>query len=185
MQKAAASMDRARDIEKELKEERKKSARAEKKMAEQSQLLLEAREEVEGLKKEKAETEQKANEVELGLRAQLEASQTRVEAEHDRAVLEVTENYRAQMPAVKDAIWEMAWRRCLAKLGVDETSPLWADMELPSSLGTSQAHPASQPDPEPQPELPSEEVPADNTITDLTVDDNVDEGDTPDPNEEA
>jgi hypothetical protein len=179
MQKAAVSMERAKDIEKELKEERKRSERAQKKMAEQSLSLQVAREEVEGLKKDNAELKQRTEELEHDLRVQLDAAQAKSEAEHDRAVLEVTENYRAQMPAVKDAIWEMAWRRCLTKLGVEESSPHWSDMELPSSVA---AHLTSQPDPELHPELSTEEVPADGTITDLTVDEAVGGGNIPDPN---
>jgi hypothetical protein len=148
MQKASVGFERAKDAEKELKKEQKRAERAEKENAEYSQSLREAREEVEALKRENAELETKSGEVERDLRAQLTAAETKAEAEYDRAVEVITDNYRAQMPAVKDAVWEMAWRRCLSKLGVDESSPHWTDMELPSGVAVAQ----SPPNPEAQPE---------------------------------
>ncbi len=120
--------------------------------------------------------------MELDLRAQLGAAQAKAYAEHDRAVLSVTEHYRSQMPAVKDAIWEVAWRRCLTKLGIEESSPLWTDMELPSVVVSSQLASEPQPNPESESATPPEQVPSENTITDLTVEqESVPEGDNPVP----
>lgn len=36
------------------------------------------------------------------------------------------------MPAVKDDVWEMSWKRACAKMGLPADSPIWIDMELPS-----------------------------------------------------
>jgi hypothetical protein len=108
---------------------------------------------------------------------ELASFEARAEAEHDRAVLEVTNNYRAQMPAVKDAIWEAAWQRCLTKLGIDKTSPYWLNMELPSEVV-----PVQEPADDDQPELPQDQLQTDGTVTDLTIHrDDAPEGDNPDP----
>lgn len=38
------------------------------------------------------------------MRLDLSVAEAKAEVEYDRAMLEVTDNYRAQMPVVKDAI---------------------------------------------------------------------------------
>lgn len=152
MQKASVGFERAKDAEKELRKEQKRADRADKENAEYSQLLKEARAETEELKGENGDLSRKLEEVEHGLREQLAAAEAKAEAEYDRAVEVITDNYRAQMPAVKDAVWEMAWRRCLSKLGVDESSPHWTDMELPSVVEAAQDCPAEQPIPNPEAE---------------------------------
>lgn len=120
--------------------------------------------------------------MERDLREQLAIAQMKVEVEYDRAVVVITDNYQAQMLVMKDAVWEMAWRRCLSKLGVEDSSPYCIDRELPSN--TANAHPASQPQPDPmlQPELPLEQTQIDEAITDLIIpEDNVAEGNNSDP----
>ena len=139
MQKASAGLDRAKEVEKELKKEQKRADKAEKENAQSSQSLKEARAEVETLKGELADLRKRSEEVEHGLSDQLTAAEAKAEAEYDRAVLEVTENYKPQMPAVQDAVWGAAWKRCLSKLGVDPTSPLWTNMELPSGANAAEA----------------------------------------------
>jgi hypothetical protein len=152
MQKASVGFERAKDADKELRKEQKRAERAEKENAEYSLLLKEARAESEMLKGENGDLRRKLEEVEHGLREQLAAAESKAEAEYDRAVEVITDNYRAQMPAVKDAVWEMAWQRCLSKLGVDESSPHWTDMELPSVVAAAQARLADQPPPNPEAE---------------------------------
>lgn len=178
MQKASVGFERAKEVEKELKKEQRKAERAEKDYAAQSQLMEEARIEVEMLKRENADLKKKSEEVEGDLRQQLATALVMAEKEYDRAVLVITDNYRAQMPMVKDAVWEAAWRRCLTKLEIDGSSPHWTDMELPSGATTSQ--PPS--DPEPQPNSLSEQNQTDDTTADLISDDAAAEGNVPDPN---
>lgn len=38
------------------------------------------------------------------------------------------------MPTIQDEIWAAAWAACLKKAGVAETSPLWTENYLPSSV---------------------------------------------------
>ena len=163
--------ERAKEAEKELKKEQKRAERAEKENAQYSQLLKEARAEVEALRGENADLVKRSEEVELGLSNQLTVAEAKAAAEYDRAVLEVTEHYKAQMPVVQDAIWGAAWRRCLEKLGVDESSPHWSDMELPSKTAAAQvqANAQAQPDPENQAEPPSEQTQTDGPHADLSA----------------
>lgn len=171
MQKASVGLERAKDAEKELKKEQKRAERAERENAQYTQLLKDAREETEGLRRANAELKGKAEEVERGLRQQLADAEARAEAEYDRAVGVITDNYKAQMPVVQDAVWGAAWQRCLTKLGVDPSSPLWADMELPSEVAAAEANAdaGAQPTLEAQPESATELTPPEETITDLIV----------------
>jgi len=123
MQKAAVGFDRAKEDAKELEEERKRAVIAERESVQHAESLKDAQGEVEALRRENAELKGKAEEVERELRQQLTTAEAKAEAEYDRAMLEVTDNYRAQMPKVQDAVWSMAWQRCLTKLGVDPSSP--------------------------------------------------------------
>lgn len=136
MQKASAGFDRAKDVEKDLKKEQKRTEKAERESAQNAQSLKDAREEVEKLKADLAEQKRKADNTEQRLRRDLIEAEAKAESEYDRAVLEVTANYRAQMPAVKDAVWGASWVRCCTKMGLPEDSPMWTDMELPSEMGT-------------------------------------------------
>lgn len=47
------------------------------------------------------------------MRRDLAATEAKDKVEYGRAVLEVTDNYRDQMLAVKDTIWESSWVRLL------------------------------------------------------------------------
>lgn len=38
------------------------------------------------------------------------------------------------MPKIQDEIWTAAWAACLIKAGVAETSSLWAENDLPSTM---------------------------------------------------
>lgn len=44
------------------------------------------------------------------------------------------ENYKAQMPTIQDEVWAATWAACLKKASVPETSPLWAENDLPSTV---------------------------------------------------
>lgn len=150
MQKASSGFERAKVMQQELEKEKERAERAEEENAQFSQSLREARAEVEALKGENADLRKRSEEVEHGLSDQLTAAEAKAEAEYDRAVLEVTEDYKAQMPTVQDTIWGTAWRRCLTKLGVDESSPHWANMELPSEMAAVQDRLADQTPPDPE-----------------------------------
>jgi hypothetical protein len=170
MQKAAVGFDRAKEDARELEEERKRAERAEQEGAQHAESLKDAREEVESLKGENAELKRKADEVERELRQELAAAKAKAEAEYDRAVVVITDNYTAQMPAVQDAVWSMAWQRCLTKLGVDPSSPHWTNMELPSEAAASQVNSdaGAQPDPEACPEPQAEQILRDETVNTST-----------------
>jgi hypothetical protein len=171
MQKASVGLERAKEAEKELKKEQKRAEKAEKESAQHAQLLKAAREEAEGLRRDNTELRAKAEEVERAFRQQLADAEAKAEAEYDRAVDVITDNYKAQMPAVQDAVWGAAWRRCLTKLGVDPSSPHWTEMELPSEVAIAYANSdaGAQPDPEVQPEPVAEQILPDEAITDLTI----------------
>ena len=160
--------ERAKEAERELKKEQKRAERAEKEAAQCSQLLKEARAEVEALREKNDDLVKRSEEVELGLSNQLTAAEAKAAAEYDRAVLEVTEHYKAQMPVVQDTIWGAACKRCLTKLGVDPSSPFWTDMELPSAMAAVQDNldAQAQPNLEAQPQTQTQ---TDEIITDLTI----------------
>lgn len=135
MQKASIGFDRAKQNEKELKKEvnslQKRAERAEKESVQHAQSLKDVWEEAERLKGENIELKRRAKETERDLCQQLVAAKARAEAKYDRAVIGVMANYRAQMPAMKDAT---NWTHCLAKVGVPKDFPLWTDMELSSQM---------------------------------------------------
>jgi hypothetical protein len=168
MQKASVGFERAKEAEKELKKEQKRAERAERENAQYSQSLKETRAEVEALRSENADLVKRSEEVEQGLGNQLAAAEAKAEAEYDRAVLEVTANYKAQMPAVQDAIWGAAWRRCLEKLGIEESSPHWVNMELPSEMASAEAYPDAQVLPD-QPMHSPEPTQTEDTVPGLTI----------------
>jgi len=149
MQKASSGFERAKVVQQELEQEKERADKAEEENAQFAQSLREARAEVEALRGENADLRKRSEEVEHGLSEQLTAAEAKAEAEYDRAVLEVTEDYKAQMPTVQDTIWETAWRRCLTKLGVDESSPHWVNMELPSEMAAVQDQLADETPPVP------------------------------------
>jgi hypothetical protein len=171
IQKASAGFEKAKENEKELRKELVATQKkAEKDSAAHAQLLRDAKEEIEKLQAVLAEQKKQSAETEQNLRSELVASNFRAEAEHDKAVLEVTDYYRAQMPAVKDAIWEAAWERCLTKLGVDKASPHWTNMELPSETVSVQVPLTlqDQSNPELQPETALERIQLEDVASDPT-----------------
>lgn len=115
MQKASASFEKATETEKEHKREvsslQKRAERDEKESAGYAQQLKEAREEADKLRGELAEQKRQSVDAEQNLGLELIAAQSKAEAKYDWAVIEITENYQAQMTAVKDALWEASWKR--------------------------------------------------------------------------
>lgn len=53
---------------------------------------------------------------------------------YDGGINVASKSYKAQMPALQDDIWATAWAACLTKAGVSETSPLWAENDLSSTM---------------------------------------------------
>lgn len=137
MQKASVGLEKTKDTEKEYKKEvssfQKQAERAEKESVSCAQLLKEAKEEADKLRNELAKQKRQT---EQNLRLELVAAQSKAETQYDRAVIEITTNYRAQMPAVKDVAWEMSWKWACTKMGLPSDSPMWTDMELPSQTET-------------------------------------------------
>lgn len=80
MQKTAASFDRAKETEKDLKKKQKRAEKVERESAQHAQLLKEAREVVGKLKEELAEQKKKAEETEQQLRLDLTAANAKAEA---------------------------------------------------------------------------------------------------------
>lgn len=139
MQKASTSFEKAKEAEKEYKREtswiQKRADKVEKEGVGYAQQLKEAMEEADRLRNELANQKRQSLDAEQILRQELAATDARVEAEYDRAVIEITSNYRAQMPAVKDVVWEMSWKWDCAKMGLPVDSPMCINMELPSQMG--------------------------------------------------
>lgn len=121
--KVSVGFDPAKETEKGLKKEisglRKSLEKVERDNAHHAQCWREARTESDKLKEEK---EVVAREIE-DLRRQLEAANIRAVVEYNRGVDVAARDYVNQMPIVKDAVWDTAWRRCLTKLEVDLASP--------------------------------------------------------------
>lgn len=90
---------------------KKELSGTEKESAGYAQQLKEAREEADKLRGELAEQKRQSVDAEQNLGLELIAAQSKAEAKYDWAVIEITENYQAQMTAVKDALWEASWKR--------------------------------------------------------------------------
>ncbi|KAF7139792.1 hypothetical protein RHSIM_Rhsim06G0114700 [Rhododendron simsii] len=93
-----------------------------------------ARTAAEDLKSKFDGTEDNLNQALTELETSKAESKSVYQQGYNEGINTATENYKAQMPIIQDEVWAATWAACLKKAGVLETSPLWAENNLPSTV---------------------------------------------------
>ena len=53
---------------------------------------------------------------------------------YNQGINVATESYTTQMPGIQDQVFAAGWTTCLKKSGVEESSSLWTEIDLPSIM---------------------------------------------------
>jgi hypothetical protein len=74
--------------------------------------------------------------------AELEASKTESKGAYQQGFNEgiavATDSYKNQMPGIQDQVFAAGWTACLKKSGAEESSPLWTEIDLPSTMAAQE-----------------------------------------------
>lgn len=96
--------------------------------------MNQARTAAEDLKSKLDGTEDSLNQALTELATSKAESKSAYQQGYNEGINTATENYKAQMPTIQDEVWATTWAACLKKAGVPETSSLWAENNLPSTV---------------------------------------------------